>query len=43
MILNYLRFYYAHFSVFAGRVQCKATPLDNVFTMGSKALFLVKL
>ena len=29
--------------VFAGKVQCKATPLDNVFTIRAKALFLVKL
>lgn len=43
IILNYLRFCYAHFSVFADKVQCKATPLDNVFTIRAKALFLVKL
>lgn len=29
--------------VFLGKVQGKATPLDNVFTIRAKALFLVKL
>lgn len=43
MILNYLRFYCAHFSVFAGKTRCKTTPLDNVFTIRAKAFILVKL
>lgn len=43
MFLNNIRFYYAHFSVFAGKVQYKATPLDNIFTISAKAHFLVKL
>lgn len=33
MILNSVRFFHAHVSVFAGTVQGKATPLDNVFTI----------